>query len=88
MERGHAERSGDAERLERMDEVVHLVVVPGTTGQDVAPRRLDGLEPVDVHLVEVHPGLAMREPVRHEATDAAAVGQPDGLGDPGSPGRG
>ena len=82
VERRGPQRPGHAQGLERVDEVVHLVVVAGAAGTHVGARRLDRLEPVDVHLVDVEARVAVGDPVGHDPTDPAAVGDPHGLGDP------
>ena len=82
VERRGPQRPGHAQGLERVDEVVHLVVVAGAAGTHVGARRLDRLEAVDVHLVDVEARVAVGDPVGHDPTDPAAVGDPHGLGDP------
>ena len=81
-----AVRSGRAtpERLERVDQVVDLVVVAGAARAHIRARVLDRLEAVDVHLVDVEAGVAVGDPVGHHPPDATTVGDPDGLGDPGA----
>ncbi len=84
VERRDPQRPGDAQRLERVDQVVDLVVVAGPAGAHVRARGLDGLEAIEVQLVGVEAGVAVGDPVGHDPTDAAAVGQPHRLGDPGA----
>ena len=88
VERRQPQVPGAGDLLARVDDVVDLAVLLRRPGPHVGPRLRVRVEAPDVALPQVHPRLAVDQPLRHRLADAPGVGDPHRLGRPeaGHPG--
>jgi hypothetical protein len=62
--------------IQRVNDVVHLVILLGTGSQDEIATLADLREAVNIHFVQVEAGHARGHQFRHHFANPAAVGHP------------